>query len=448
MDTPREIPPSAVPATAKQGGDVRDRWSWAEPAVWTERMLTALEQGVKGGVWFSLIDKVSAERNLRAAAAKVAANHGAPGVDHVTVEAFGNDLETNVAKLATALQGGAYAPQAIRRVYIPKPGSTEQRPLGIPTVRDRVVQGAVRHVLEPIFEREFAAHSYGFRPGKGCKDALRRVDDLLKQGYVYVVDADLKSYFDTIPHERLLQRLRERIADQRLLGLIASFLKAGILDGLQEWEPEAGAPQGAVLSPLLSNIYLNPLDHLVATQGWAMVRYADDFVILCRSQTEAEQALAVVRQWCAAEGLTLHPTKTQIVDVRLVGFDFLGYHFQTTRRGRLTCWPRKKSMQNLRDTIRAKTKRTNGHSLAYILADVNRTLQGWFGYFQHSCRTTFVTVDGWVRMRLRSLLRKRAGRSGRGRGRDQQRWPNAFFAAHGYFSLEAAFAAACQPPRG
>jgi RNA-directed DNA polymerase len=159
-------------------------------------MLTALEQGVKGGVWFSLSDKVYAERNLRAAATKVAANHGAPGIDHVTVEAFLETVETNVAKLTATLRDGSYEPQAIRRVYIPKPGSNEQRPLGIPTVRDRVVQAAVRHVIEPIFEREFAEHSYGFRPERGCKDALRRVDDLLKQGYVYVVDADLKSYLD------------------------------------------------------------------------------------------------------------------------------------------------------------------------------------------------------------------------------------------------------------
>ena len=336
--------PSPVPETATQGGDVWARWAWTEPAVWTERMLTALEQGVKGGVWFSLIDKVCAERNLGSAAAEVAANHGAPGVDHVTVEAFLGDVETNVAKLATALRGGTYEPQAIRRVYIPKPGSNEQRPLGIPTVRDRVVQGAVRHVLEPIFEKEFATHSYGFRPRRGCKDALRRVDHLLKDGYRYVVDADLKSYFDTIPHERLIDRLRERIADRRVLDLVQSFLKAGILDGLKEWEPEAGAPQGAVLSPLLSNIYLNPLDHHLAAQGLAMVRYADDFVILCRSQSEAEQALALVRQWCEAAGLTLHPTKTRIVDVRVEGFDFLGYHFQATRQGRLTRWPRTKSL--------------------------------------------------------------------------------------------------------
>ncbi len=411
-------------------------------------MLTALEEGVKGGVWFSLNDKVYAERNLRAAAGKVAANEGAPGVDHVTAEAFIDDVDANVAKLSAALQDGSYEPQAIRRVFIPKPGSNEQRPLGIPTVRDRVVQGAVRHVLEPIFEKEFAAHSYGFRPGRGCKDALRRVDELLKQGHVYVVDADLKSYFDTIPHERLMNRLRERIADRRVLGLIESFLKAGILDGMQEWEPEAGAPQGAVLSPLLSNIYLNPLDHHLAGLGYEMVRYADDFVILCRSQAEAEQALTVVRQWCEVAGLTLHPTKTKIVDVRVDGFDFLGFHFQTTRQGRLTRWPRKKSMQKLKDTIRAKTTRANGRSLMVIIQDVNRTLHGWFGYFQHSCRPTFLSVDKWVRMRLRSILRKRAGRRGRGRGRDHQRWPNAFFAGQGYFSLEVAYAAARQSPSG
>lgn len=448
MTTAREERPSPVPSTAKPDGDVRGRWAWAEPAVWTERMLTALETGVKGGVWFSLIDKVFAERNLRAAAAKVVANRGAPGVDHVTVEAFHDALDTNVAKLATALRDGSYEPQAIRRVYIPKPGSSEQRPLGIPTVRDRVVQGAVRQVIEPIFEQEFAAHSYGFRPGRGCKDALRRVDDLLKQGYVYVVDADLKSYFDTIPHERLLNRLRERIADRRLLALIESFLTAGILDGAQVQEPEAGAPQGAVLSPLLSNIYLNPLDHLMAAQGVAMVRYADDFVILCRSQAEAEHALTQVRQWCMTAGLTLHPSKTKIVDARRAGFDFLGYHFQWTRRGRLTRWPRAKSLAKLKDTIRAKTKRTNGHSLAKIIADVNRTLRGWFGYFQHSCRQTFVDVDGWVRMRVRSILRKRAGRAGRGRGQDHQRWPKSYFAEHGYFSLEAAWAEARQSPLG
>lgn len=448
MSIPHEEYPSTVPATAQQDGEAVSRWGWTEPAVWTERMLTALETGVKGGKWFRLIDKVYAERNLQAAYSKVAANQGAPGVDHVTIEAYGNELEAQIGKVSVALHGGTYQPQAIRRVYIPKPGSSEQRPLGIPTVRDRVVQGAVRHVIEPIFEKEFAQHSYGFRPRRGCKDGLRQVDHLLKNGYVYVVDADLKSYFDTIPHDRLLNRLRDRIADGRVLQLIESFLKAGIMDGLAEWEPEAGAPQGAVLSPLLSNIYLNPLDHQMAAMGYEMVRYADDFVILCRSQPEAEQALTIVRQWCAAEGLTVHPTKTRIVDVRTEGFDFLGYRFQTTRRGHLIRLPRKKSYQKLRDTLRAKTQRTNGQSLRLIIAGVNRTLQGWFGYFKHSCRSAFDSVDGWIRRRLRRLLRKRLGQRGQGLGSDHQRWPNAYFAEHGLFNLDAARALASQSTCG
>lgn len=447
MNTPHEVQPPAVP-WAKQGGNVRDRWSWTARAVWSDRMLTALEQGVKGDVWFSLIDKVWTERNLLASYRKVADNNGAPGVDHVTVAEFGRELESQLTKLTTALRAGTYQPQLIRRTYIPKPGSNEQRPLGIPVVRDRVVQGAVCHVMEPIFEKEFATHSYGFRPERGCKDALRRVDHLLKQGYVYVVDIDLQSYFDTIPHDRLMDRVRERIADGRLLGLIDSFLKAGIMDGLTEWEPEVGAPQGAVLSPLLSNIYLNPLDHLLAAQGLEMVRYADDFVILCRSQAEAEQALTMVRQWCDAAGLVVHPTKTRIVDIRTDGFDFLGYHFQTTRQGRLTRWPRQRSLAKVKDNLREKTRRNNGLDLATIIARVNRTLRGWFGYFKHSYHKALHNLDCWVRGRLRSILRKRAGGRGRGRGRDHQRWPNAHFADLGYFSLETARTSACQPPGG
>lgn len=306
-------------------------------------------------------------------------------------------------------------------------------------MRDRVVQAAVRHVLEPIFERDFAPHSYGFRPGRGCQDALRRVDALLKSGHHYVVDADLKSYFDTIPHERLVERLRGKVADSRVLQLVEAFLHQGVLDGLSEWTPEAGTPQGAVLSPLLSNIYLDPLDHLLAERGFQMVRYADDFVILCRSPEEAQHALAAVQQWVEANGLTLHPTKTRVVDVRQEGFDFLGYHF----RGRQH-WPRQKSLDKFKDTLRAKTARTNGQSLACIVNEVNRTLRGWFGYFRHSLYTTFPRLDSWLRMRLRSILRKRSGRTGHGRGADHQRWPNAYFAKQGLFSLVAAHRLACQ----
>ena len=216
----------------------------------------------------------------------------------------------NLKRLSEQLRNGTYHPQQIRRHYIPKPGTQEKRPLGIPTVRDRVVQTAVRMVLEPIFEHDFAEHSYGFRPGRGCKDALRRVDQLLKDGYTYIVDADLKSYFDTIPHDRLMTLVGQKVSDGRVLNLIETFLKQGVLDGLREWTPEEGsARKAAVISPLLSNIYLNPLDHLMAQQGFEMVRYADDFVILCRSPEEAAKALAVVQAWTAEAGLTLHPTR-------------------------------------------------------------------------------------------------------------------------------------------
>jgi RNA-directed DNA polymerase len=405
-------------------------------------MLTALETGVKGGCWFALMDKIFAERTLEAAAAQVVRNRGAAGVDHVTVKDFGARLADELAKLSRQLRDGTYRPQAVRRVHIPKPGTHETRPLGIPTVRDRVVQASVVKVIEPIFEREFAEHNYGFRPGRGCKDALRRVDRLLKEGYGYVVDADLKSYFDTIPHDRLRTRLKERIADGSVLTLIEAFLKAGILDGMTEWTPEAGAPQGAVLSPLLSNIYLNPLDHAMAQGGFEMVRYADDFVILCRSAEEAERALELVRRWVADHGLQLHPTKTRIVEAQRDGFEFLGYRFEKQRR-----FPRRKSLAKFKDAIRAKTKRTSGDRLSFIVAHVNPTLRGWFAYFQHSHRSAFVELDGWIRMRLRSILRKRAGLRGRGRGRDHYRWPNAFFANQGLYSLVTAHALAVQSSR-
>jgi RNA-directed DNA polymerase len=428
-----------VPTTAKQAGEVHARWAWAEPSVWTDRMLTALEQGVKGGIWFSLIDKVYASANLMASYAKVVANGGAAGVDHVTIEDFTKRLARNLEKLTAQLQDGEYRPQNVRRVNIPKPGTQETRPLGIPTVRDRVVQGALRHVLEPVFERQFAEHSYGFRPGRGCKDALRRVDKLLKQGYRYVVDVDLKSYFDTIPHDKLLAEVRKYVGDSRVLTLIEAFLKAEIFDGLRQWTPESGAPQGAVLSPLLSNLYLNELDQQMVRSGYEMTRYADDLVIQCRTREEAERALAEVQAWTAQAGLTLHPTKTIIVNAQTEGFDFLGYRFVKHRR-----FPRRKSLAKFRDAIRTKTRRTAGRSLHMIIADVNRTLRGWFEYFKHSSRSTFPELDGWIRMRLRSILRKRQGRSGRGRGADHHRWPNAYFAEHGLFNLTTAHVSASQ----
>jgi RNA-directed DNA polymerase len=439
MTKPMEEQPVAVSETAKRTGEILLRWSWVEARIWTERMLTALEQGVKGGKWFSLIDKVHPKRTLKAAFFQVAANQGAAGVDHVTVKMFDERLEENLKRLSEDLASGRYRPQQIRRHYIPKPGSKEMRPLGIPTVRDRVVQTALLNALEPIFERDFAEHSYGFRPRRGCKDALRRVDELLKTGYTYIVDADLKSYFDTIPHDRLLALVAQKVSDGRVLSLIESFLKQGVLDGLQEWTPEEGSPQGGCISPLLSNIYLDPLDHMMAQQGFEMVRYADDFVILCRSPEDAAKALALVQEWTAEAGLKLHPEKTKIVDASEAAFDFLGYRFDRGRR-----FPRPKSMQKIKDAIRAKTKRTSGESLTKIINDLTPRLRGWFEYFKHSHRYTFSALDGWIRMRLRSILRKRLGKKGRGRGSDHQRWPNKFFAERGLYSLKTAHELACQ----
>lgn len=439
-ERPEENTPITVPQEARRVGDIRDRWSWVEPSVWTERMLTALENGVKGGRWYSLMDKVYSPENLRSAFYKVEANKGSPGIDHQTVKMFETNLEENLARLSQWLREGRYRPQAIKRVWIPKPGGKEKRPLGIPTVRDRVVQAAMRHVLEPVFEKDFAAHSYGFRPGRGCKDALRQVDMLLKQGYTYVVDADLKSYFDTIPHDKLMECMRDRISDNRILEVVEMYLTQQIMEQTSSWTPETGTPQGAVLSPLLSNIYLNPLDHLMAGNGYRMIRYADDFVILCKGEDEAITALELVQSWTSQAGLVLHPEKTRIIDATLKGgFDFLGYHFERGMR-----WPRRKSVKKLRDSIRAKTKRSNGFSLRSIITNVNPILRGWFEYFKHGRRTTFEPMDAWVRMRLRSILRKRAGGRGRGRGSDHQRWPIAFFAANGLFSLLSAHLAACK----
>ena len=439
-----ETQPMLVPQAAKQIGENPGRWSWVEPSVWTERMLTALETGVKGGKWFSLIDKVYRKSNLLTAFYRVKANKGSAGVDNQTITQFSHCLSGNLDYASESLKSQKYRPRAIKRVWIPKPGSKEKRPLGIPTVLDRVIQTSLRNVLEPIFERDFAEHSYGFRPLRGCKDALRRVDELLKAGYNWVVDADLKRYFDTIPHDKLMGLVKEKVADSRILDLIEMYLQQEVLEDVSTWAPEMGSPQGAVISPLLSNIYLDPLDHKMADAGYEMIRYADDFVILCRSETQAREAMEKVAKWCEESRLKLHPEKTKIVDAaQCGGFDFLGYHFELGLK-----WPSVKSINKLKDAIRAKTRRCNGHSLDTIIAKVNQTTRGWFEYFKHSYFWTFERHDGWIRMRLRSILRKRIHLKGRGRGKDHQRWPNAYFAEHGLFSFVAAYEKLVNPRGG
>jgi RNA-directed DNA polymerase len=404
-------------------------------------MLAALENGVQGGKWFSLIDKVYRAETLRAAWQRVKANGGAAGVDRQSVERFAARGEMYLEELSTALKKGTYRPQPVRRVEIPK-GGGKFRPLGIPVVKDRIVQTALKFVLEPIFEREFLQMSYGFRPGLGCKDALREVDGLLKDGYTFVVDADLKSYFDTIPYAQLLERVEERVSDGRVLELIEAFLRQDIVREMERWTPTGGTPQGAVISPLLANLYLHPLDCQMQQQGYRMVRYADDFVVLCKSGEKAQAALEEVRSWVEQNGLSLNVDKTHVGDCRQEGqgFEFLGYRFEGGRR-----WVRKKSLKAFQDRIRMRTKRTRGESLAKIIAQLNPTLRGWFNYFKHAHPVTFRWMDAFVRRRLRAILRKQEKRPAMGICRDDhQRWPNTFFAAQGLFTMHAAWKLASQ----
>jgi len=433
---------SVVPEKATQGAEAQGRdWSWVEATVWSDRMLAALGNGVRGGKWFSLIDKVYRGKTLKAAWHKVRENAGAAGVDEQSVKQFGFREEVYLAELEQALKNGEYRPEPIKRVEIPK-GGGKLRPLGIPVVKDRIVQTALKLVIEPIFEHEFEESSYGFRPQRSCKDALRQIDELIEQGFTHVVDADLESYFDTIPHGQLMRQIEERISDGRVLELIELFLSQDIIHGMKRWRPTGGTPQGAVISPLLANIYLHPLDRQMKQNDYRMVRYADDFVVLCRTAGQVQSALEEVKSWVKQNGLRLNEDKTQVGDCRQAGqgFEFLGYRFEAGQR-----WVRPKSLKALRERVRMKTKRTRGESLAKIIEDLNPMLRGWFNYFKHAHWVTQLGIDGFVRRRLRALLRKQQKRPGMGRCfSDHRRWPNTFFATQGLFTITTAHGLASQ----
>jgi len=419
---------------AKQGREVPLQWEWTEAEVWTERMLATLERGVKGGKWHSLIDKVWNQATLNKALETVVRKKGAAGVDGENTQRLKGQREEIITILTRQIREDRYQPKPVKRVWIEKLGSKEKRPLGIPVVRDRVVQTALVYVLEPIFEKDFAEHSYGFRPERSAQDAIARVEQLLEQGYHWIIDADLKGYFDTIPQDKLLKAISEKVADGKILGMIEKYLKQGVMETGKGWQPtKTGTPQGAVLSPLLSNLYLNPLDHQMAQNGRQMTRYADDFIIQCQSLEEAEQVLREVQQWVEKAGLTLHPEKTRIVDARQRGgFEFLGWHFERGYK-----WPREKSVKRFKQSLRDKTPRNLGKGLQVTIAGLNRKLKGWGQYFSGGNGFIYATLDKWLRMRLRSILRRRAKRKGRGRGRDHQRYPNAYFAELGLISLKA-----------
>lgn len=446
---------SLVSEKTKQGQEVpksaiRQRWEWTEPSVWTDKMLTALEKGVKGGKWFSLIDKVYSSSNLLNAWKRVKANKGGAGVDNVSVKMYDKQINHRLPKLSDKLKNGEYKPNAIKRVMIDKPGSKEKRPLGIPTVEDRIVQTAIRNVIEPIFEIKFSENSFGFRPKRGCKDALRIVYNKLYEEYRFIVDADLKGYFDTISKPKLMDLIKEEISDSRVLKLIEIFLNQSVFDGLETWIPEYGTPQGAVLSPLLANIYLNRLDWLMYNNGYLMVRYADDFIIMCKTKESAEKALSIVKEWTDEAELILHPEKTKILDIMQDEIEFLGYRFVKSKNyaKKKLFWkfPKRKSLNKLKDNIRKHTRRSNRNSLKQIIVRINPIIKGWFEYYKHCYKTVFPEVDGWIRRRLRSILKKYGKRKGIATTyKDNFRYPNKIFEDNGLFSTAKTHYELCRP---
>jgi group II intron reverse transcriptase/maturase len=318
------------------------------------------------------------------------------------------------------LKADRYAPQAILRVWIPKPDG-RKRPLGIPTVADRVVQQAVLNILGPIFERKFVDASHGFRPGRSTHTALRQIWKQIKGGRTWIVDADIKSYFDTIPHERLVDFVAEEVADGRVLTLVRQFLAAKVLEGVELKDVELGTPQGGVISPLLANIYLHYFDAKMAVEGRVVVRYADDFVILCRTRKEAEQALERTRIILESElRLTVHPEKTRIVHVS-EGFEFLGY---LIKRGySLYARPREKSLERFREKVRLLTRRQQPVKLSEMIRRMNQLLRGWGNYYRKAhVRTLFYKLDRWILRRVRAFIAKRWRNQGHVRYPDAALW--------------------------
>lgn len=351
--------------------------------------------------WYSLIDKIWAKPNLEEAFKEVKRNRGAAGIDRVTIKAFESQLEHHLEVVQQALKNKTYQPKPVRRVYIPKADGT-QRPLGIPTVGDRVVQAAAKRILEPIFEAKFMDCSYGFRPERNAHMALQKIRHDLNDGFRYVIDADLKSYFDTIAHEKLIEMIKGTIVDGSVLSLLEKFLKAGVLDGGSLQLNEQGTPQGGVISPLLANIYLHPLDQTMTERGHRLTRYADDFVICCRTQKGAERVLRSVTKLLEREmGLTIHPEKTKIVNSKRESFVFLGHEFKPGKY----MVPSDKAMTKFKERVKEITRRNQTVDVQQLVKKkLNPYLRGWGNYFgTGDVLGRYREWDAWIRRRLRAV---------------------------------------------
>lgn len=356
----------------------------------------------------SLIDKVYKRLNLYIAYEKVKANKGAGGIDRVSLEDYERNLTQNLEELHRLLYEDKYEPMAVKRVYIPKPNG-DKRPLGIPTIRDRVAQQAILNRIGKIFEAKFCECSYGFRPQRSCQQAIDKVDQYLKQGNQWVVEVDIAKFFDTVDQEKLMRLVYEEISDGRVLRLIKGFLKAGVMEEGRITQQTSGTPQGGNLSPLLANIYLHPYDEEMTAKGYHLVRYADDIVILCRTKQMAEEALSLTRQ--VLEGclkLKLSPEKTKLTHEQ-AGFEFLGHYFGCGYSHFKT--PRKKAVVAFKDRIRRFTRRLQPKKMTTVIREINPVIRGWGQYFARSdCKGIFSSLDCWIAHRLSAFrLRKWGG---------------------------------------